>query len=88
MKKVRVVVERGSDNKFCAYMDCDDFSFGLIGSGDTVEETIEDFYASYEEAKEILPRKGKEVPELEFDIQADFIYSSAGYNKYFRRICL
>jgi hypothetical protein len=70
-QKVKVIVEKGSDNKFCAYMDCDDVGFGLIGYGDTVKETIEDFYICYQEAKEILPPKGKEVPELEFDIQYD-----------------
>jgi hypothetical protein len=70
-QKVKVIVERGSDNKFSAYMDCDDFNFGLLGFGNTVQETIDDFYASYEEAKEILPRKGKDVPDLEFDIQYD-----------------
>ncbi|MDR0815603.1 MAG: DNA-binding protein [Bacteroidales bacterium] len=71
MKKVKVIVERGADNKFCAYMDCDELSFGLIGSGNSVKDTIEDFYIAYHEAKEILRPKGKEVPELEFDFQYD-----------------
>ncbi|GHT41381.1 hypothetical protein AGMMS49965_11080 [Bacteroidia bacterium] len=72
-QKVKVIVEKGSDNKFSAYMDCEAFDngFGLLGYGNTARDAIKDFYISYEEAKEIMPKKGKEVPDFEFDIQYD-----------------
>jgi hypothetical protein len=71
MKKVKVIVERGSDNKYSAYMDCYDFDFGLAGFGNTAKEAITDFYESYEEEKAMSIKEGKTVPELEFDIRYD-----------------
>jgi hypothetical protein len=73
METINVVVERGNDNTFNAYMDCETFDSGvaLLGYGNTVEETIKDFYASYEEAKEILGREGKEAPQWEFEFKYD-----------------
>jgi hypothetical protein len=71
MKKVKVIVERGSDNRYSAYMDCYDFDFGLAGFGKTAKEAIADFYESYEEEKVMCDKEGKTVPELEFDIRYD-----------------
>jgi hypothetical protein len=75
MKKinVNVVVERGSDNKYSAYMDYYDLDFGLAGFGDTAQDAIADFYEAYEEEKIMCTKEGKKAPELEFDIR----YSSA-----------
>jgi hypothetical protein len=71
MKKVKVIVEKGSDNKYSAYMDCYDFDFGLAGFGNTARDAITDFYKSYEEEKELCAKEGKSAPELEFDIKYD-----------------
>ena len=69
--KVKVIVERGSDNRYSAYMDYDDLNFGLAGFGKSAKEAIQDFYESYNEEKEMCLKEGKEFPELEFDIQYD-----------------
>jgi hypothetical protein len=71
MKKVKVIVEQGKDGKYSAYMDCYDFDFGLAGFGSTAKEAIQDFHESYEEEKAMIAKEGKEVPELDFDIQYD-----------------
>jgi hypothetical protein len=71
MEKVKVIVERGSDNRFSAYMDCYDFDFGLAGFGDTAKSAITDFYECYEEEKKMSAKEGKNAPDLEFDIQYD-----------------
>lgn len=71
MKKIKVIVERGSDGKFSANMDCYEFDFGLSGFGDTAKEAMQDFYECYEEAKNINAAEGKETPELEFEIEYD-----------------
>ena len=71
MNKVKVIVERGKDGKYSAYMDCYDFDFGLAGFGNTAKEAITDFYASYEEEKAMSQKEGKTVPELEFNMQYD-----------------
>ncbi|GHT16561.1 transcriptional regulator [Bacteroidia bacterium] len=73
MKTINVIVERGNDNTFSAYMDCDTFDSGiaLMGYGNTVEATKKDFYAAYEEAKQILKDKGQQVPEWKFEFRYD-----------------
>jgi hypothetical protein len=71
MKKVKVIVERGRDDKYCAYMDCYDFDFGLAGFGSTAKDAIADFYKSYEEEKAMCLKEEKTAPELEFDIRYD-----------------
>jgi predicted RNase H-like HicB family nuclease len=71
MRKVNVIIERAKDNTYSAYTDCHDYDFGLLGYGDTVKETIDDFYGVYNEFKEIYAEEGKDFPELEFDFQYD-----------------
>ena len=73
MQKVKVIVERGSDNKYSAYMDCYDFDFGLAGFGNTSNEAIADFYEAYEQEKRMSLKEGKETPELVFDIFYDLV---------------
>lgn len=41
--------------------------FGLLGQGKTAKETIDDFYNSFEEAKQMLADEGKECPAIEFE---------------------
>ena len=69
--KVKVIEVRGSDNRYSAYVDYDDFIFGLAGFGKSANEAIQDFYESYYEEKEMCLKEGKEFPELVFDIQYD-----------------
>jgi hypothetical protein len=71
MKKVKVIVERGSDGNFSANMDCYEFDFSLSGFGDTAKEALQDFYECYEEAKKMNAAEGKKTPELEFEIEYD-----------------
>jgi len=69
MKKVKVIVERGSDNKYSAYMDYYDFDFGLAGFGSNAKSAIDDFYKAYNEEQAMCANEGKAIPELEFEIQ-------------------
>jgi len=71
MKKVKVILERGSDNKFSAYMDYYDLNFGLAGFGNTAQTAIEDFMKAYEEEKAMCSKEGKEIPELKFEFYYD-----------------
>ncbi|MDR2556268.1 MAG: DNA-binding protein, partial [Bacteroidales bacterium] len=71
MKKEKVVVERGTDNRFSAYMVSCDYDFGLAGYGATAKEAIADFYQSYEEEKRLYSAEKKEFPNIQFDIQYD-----------------
>ena len=79
MNKVKVIVERGKDGKYSAFMDCYDFDFGLAGFGNSAKEAIEDFNACYEEEKIMCKKDGKTVPSLEFIIQYDLQSFSDSY---------
>ena len=72
MKTVDVIIERGSDGTFDAYMETySDLEFGLLGQGKTVEEAKADLMNSYNEIKEIFAEQGKEVEELRFEFKYD-----------------
>jgi hypothetical protein len=74
MKKVKVIIERGTDG-FSAYT-VDKFdNFALFGFGDSVEKTIDDFKIAYDEIKASLDN----VPELQFE----FCYDVASFLDYF-----
>jgi hypothetical protein len=69
--KVKVIIERGSDGKYSAYMDYYELDFGLAGFGNTAKEAIADFYEAFEQEKRLCIAEGKQLPELEFDIRYD-----------------
>lgn len=69
--KVTVIIERGADGTFGAYIADDNLPFGAIGDGNTVAETIEDFKNSIKEMQEYYAEEGKEFPELEFEYKYD-----------------
>lgn len=66
--KAKVFVAKGSDGTYDATMEYNEaIPFGLLGQGKTVKEAIDDFYNSFEEAKQMLADEGKECPEIEFE---------------------
>ena len=72
MKKVRVLIERGKDGSYGAYMPDDDkLSYGVIGDGETVEAAIRDFMAVYEEMKAAAVAEGRDFEEVEFSFAYD-----------------
>ncbi len=74
MKKVKVFVEKSSYG-YSAYMDDTPLSYSVIGEGKTVEETLEDFKASYEGMREYYRRHGKDFEEIEYG----FFYDTASF---------
>jgi len=74
MKKVKVIVECGTDGKYSAFMDCYDYDFALAGFGSTAKDAIADFYACVEDEKSMCEKEGKIMPELTFDIQNEAHY--------------
>lgn len=69
--KVDVIIESGINGTYSAYMDSNNLSYGLIGDGNTVKETMDDFYNSYEEMKAYYKEIGKKFKELEFVFKYD-----------------
>lgn len=72
MKKVKVLIEKGSDGTFGAYMPEDNgLEWGIHGDGDTVAEAIADFNASYEDMKAYFAEEGKPFTEAVFSFAYD-----------------
>jgi len=69
--KVKVIIEQNGKGRYSAFIDDDRITFGILGEGKTVEETIEDFKIGYQEMKETYQSVGKEIPELEFEFKYD-----------------
>lgn len=73
--RAKVVIERGVDGTYSAYIATDNIPYGIIGEGNSVSETIEDFEAGYEEMRESYALDGKEFPECEFE----YVYDIASF---------
>ena len=70
--KAIVIIERGKDGTYSAYIENNHLPFGIIGDGNTVEETIDDFMNSKEEMKAYYTEENKLFPqELEFKFKFD-----------------
>ena len=74
MKKVKVFIEKGKD-EYSAYMDDTPLDYSCLGEGQTVEETIADFKASYVEMRNIYAKNGWYFEEVEYE----FFYDTASF---------
>jgi len=77
---VNVVIEQNSKGRYSAYIDDDRITFGVLGEGNSVNETIEDFKIGYQEIKETYQSVGKEIPELEFNFKYDIASFLSSYS--------
>lgn len=78
--EVKVTVEKSPDGTYSVFMEDDLPDFGLAGYGQSAKEAIDDFFCSLKETEEIMTKKGKIMPELDFsffyDLQSFFSYFS------------
>lgn len=77
--KAEVIIERGADGTFSAYIGSNNVPFGLIGDGATAQEAIDDFKNSADEMKAYYQEIGKEYPEIEWT----FKYDVASFLQYY-----
>ena len=78
-KKRHVVVERGVDGTYSAFIADNNCEFGCIGEGKNVEETKKDFLVAVDEMKEVYKKSGKVFPDVEFN----FTYDVASFLNYY-----
>ena len=77
--KVKVIIERGNDGSYGAYIGSNNVSFGVIGDGKTVQDAKNDFLNSYEEMKDYYAENNKNFTECEFQFQFDIASFLAYY---------
>ena len=72
MKTVRVLIERGKDGSYGAYMpDDNNLSYGVIGEGNSAEEAKQDFIGVYEAMKKAAEENNEQFEEVEYDFAFD-----------------
>ena len=65
-KTFEAVIERGEDGIYSVYIAEPDCPFGCSGTGDSVTEAKEDFYAAIDDVRAVYEEEGKAFPEVEF----------------------
>ncbi|MDB0602168.1 helix-turn-helix transcriptional regulator [Tenacibaculum maritimum] len=81
--KVTVILEKGVDGTYDARVSSDKLDFMLLGTGDTVNEAIEDMMVSKEDMEELFKDEKKEFPDLEFKYKYDLPSFLEYYSKMF-----
>ncbi|WP_026715217.1 type II toxin-antitoxin system HicB family antitoxin [Flavobacterium daejeonense] len=80
--KAKVIIERGTDGSYGAYIGSDNIPFGIVGDGKTVEEAKKDFLNSYKEMEEYYKEENKSFIKCEFE----FSYDIASFLEYYGNI--
>ena len=71
MKKVKAIIERAGDGTYSVYMDADDMSYLITGTGKNAEEAINSFKTNYDDMKRYYAEEKKEFEEVEFSYEYD-----------------
>ena len=71
MKKTVAIIERGADGKYSIFIENTSYPYGIIGTGSTVKEAMDDFNDGYVEMKEYVESTGNPFVEAEFIFKYD-----------------
>lgn len=78
--KVIVIIERGIDGTYSAYIEDNNLPFAVIGDGNTVSETIDDFHIALKEMEAYYEKAGKEFPH---DLQFAYRFDTASFLQHY-----
>lgn len=67
VRQVNAIIEQADDGNYSVYMDADDMSYLITGTGKTAEEAINTFKENYEDMKRYYAEEGKYFEEAEFN---------------------
>ena len=83
MRKVKAIIERAGDGTYSVYMDADNMSYLITGTGNNAEEAINSFMTNYDDMKRYYADEGKEFEEVEFAYEYDMASFLSYYSKAF-----
>lgn len=83
MKTVKAIIERAGDGSYSVYMDADDMSYLITGTGETAEGAIKSFQINYEDMKRYYAEEKKDFEEVEFVYEYDMASFLSYYSKAF-----
>ena len=88
MKRVKAIIERGTDGIYSIYMDDNTLEYGINGQGATINEAREDFCAVYKEMRDFYAEQRRPFTEVEFDYEYDIVSFLQYYSKIFTLVGL
>ena len=89
-RSVTAIIEKGTDNRYSIYIADKEYPYGIIGTGDTVKEAMDDFNDGYQEMKDYVLSTGESFEETSFVFKYDvpsflqdfaFAFSLAGLER-------
>jgi len=83
MRTVKAIIERADDGSYSVYMDADDMSYLITGTGETAEGAIKSFQINYEDMKRYYAEEGKDFEEVHFVYEYDMASFLSYYCKAF-----
>ena len=83
MRTVNAIIERAGDGSYSVYMDADDMSYLITGTGNSVEEAIKSFQINYDDMKRYYADEGKDFEEANFVYEYDMASFLSYYCKAF-----
>ena len=69
--KITALIEKGLDGNYSVFIAEKSYPYGIIGTGDTVKEAMDDFMAGYQEMKEYVKSTGAAFVEAEITFKYD-----------------
>ena len=57
-KLVTAIIEKGTDNRYSIFISDKEYPYGIIGTGESVKEAMDDFNAGYQEMKDYVLSTG------------------------------
>lgn len=88
MKKVKAIIERGTDGRYSAFLDCDTLEYGVNGQGDTVREVKEDLEGVYDAMRSLYASEGRKFTEVEWEYSFDYVSLLQYYAQFFTLVGL
>ena len=71
MNKTTAIIERGGDGEYSIFIEDKNFPYGIIGTGATAKDALEDFKVGYIEMKEYVESTGAAFEDIEFSFKYD-----------------
>jgi hypothetical protein len=68
---ITAIIERGLDGKYSVFIENKDYPYGIIGTGSSAREAIEDFQQGYEEMKTFVNESGDTFAEANITFKYD-----------------
>jgi len=68
---ITALIEKGIDGNYSVFIEDEKYPYGIIGTGSTVREAMDDFLGGYQEMREFVEDAGEDFVEAEITFKYD-----------------